>query len=501
MGAACCSDKYLLPQRYPSRKGVSEYEDSVRAEAGEDAATAHFQKYEADAYILQAWGERVTQGLVAVPLAKSELVHTRPHPSDDILQKRQATDQLIVENIDPLVVGTMALSDFRRPVQSKEQLLQLTELKQALASDSDSRTISQVLKYNSIHSWIVNVPFRVDPIMLLDVDWEEALSDDERDGLNEEEHGHRTSGSFEGPFLSAEVLEEHNTRIMKVERSKLSSLVSQSKTNLFVEKSARIATLMEAMAAAIDPSLSSLCNARRDDCIFSSILSSENQSQPGMRDSEGRRNTRRQLNSRSSSQSSKESEAKAGISRASSFTSPGKTEQQGFVKQRLRRYRTFDLEREDPDQCVFLVCDDNDVNCQIVTCLLSKLCNCKCVITHDGFQAVETFSSHPPNHFRAVFMDIHMPECDGVQATRMIRQREQEWVAASTQADGGASKGFRRTPIIGITADSDSKVQAQCLEAGTNRVLLKPTKKEDVRDALVQFGVLQRQPPQLPEGM
>lgn len=58
----------------------------------------------------------------------------------------------------------------------------------------------------------------------------------------------RGSGTFEGPYLSGEVLAEHNDRILKVERSKLSSLVSQSKANLFVEKSARIATLMEAMA-------------------------------------------------------------------------------------------------------------------------------------------------------------------------------------------------------------------------------------------------------------
>eukprot|EP00667_Euglena_gracilis_P004220 EG_transcript_4239 len=500
MGAVCCGDKYLVPQKQPTKKGVPEYPDyeSVRADAGDDVA--HFSKYQKEEafnngeFILQAWPEQLTQGLVAVPLAKAELVHTRPHPAQDDLRKRQPTDRTLVENIDPLVVGTMALTDFRRPVQSKEQLLQLNELRQALASDSDSQTISQVLRYNSIHTWIMNVPFRVDPIMTSEVDWEDAQSDEEGEYVGDSTRG---SGTFEGPYLSGEVLAEHNDRILKVERSKLSSLVSQSKANLFVEKSARIATLMEAMAAAIDPSLSSF-NTRRDDCVFSSVLSSENQSQPGAKDSE--RRNRRQLNSRSSSQSSKDSEAKAGITRASSFTSPGKSDQQGFVKQRLRRYRTFDLEREDPDQCVFLVCDDNDVNCQIVTCLLSKLCNCKCVITHDGFQAVETFSSHPANYFRAIFMDIHMPECDGVQATRMIRQREQEWVASSTQADGGASKGFHKTPIIGITADSDAKVQAQCLEAGTNRVLLKPTKKEDVQDALVQFGVLQRQPHRRPEG-
>ena len=58
--------------------------------------------------------------------------------------------------------------------------------------------------------------------------------------------------------------------------------------------------------------------------------------------------------------------------------------------------------------------------------ILSKLCTSRCVMTHDGLQAVDAVKTHPPGYFKAIFMDIHMLECDGITAMKMIRQRENE---------------------------------------------------------------------------
>ena len=58
--------------------------------------------------------------------------------------------------------------------------------------------------------------------------------------------------------------------------------------------------------------------------------------------------------------------------------------------------------------------------------ILSKLCICRCVMTHDGLQAVHTVKTHPPGYLAAIFMDIHMSECDGITAMKMIGERERE---------------------------------------------------------------------------
>ncbi len=128
MGAACCSDKYLVPQRQIRRKGDLDDHGSVMADAGDDTTDYRPEsKYQAKHYIAQAWGDEVAQGVIpitATPAAsvldKFELVHFRPHPSsqEDGLRKRPAAGTR-ADHIDPWVLGTMALTDFRRPAQNK----------------------------------------------------------------------------------------------------------------------------------------------------------------------------------------------------------------------------------------------------------------------------------------------------------------------------------------------------------------------------------------------
>ena len=71
--------------------------------------------------------------------------------------------------------------------------------------------------------------------------------------------------------------------------------------------------------------------------------------------------------------------------------------------------------------------------------------------------------------FDAVFMDVQMPEMDGLAATREIRRRE----------TGGA-----HIPIIGLTAHARAEDQVKCRDAGMDDYLTKPVRRADLMAAL-----------------
>ena len=59
-----------------------------------------------------------------------------------------------------------------------------------------------------------------------------------------------------------------------------------------------------------------------------------------------------------------------------------------------------------------------------------------------------------------IFMDIQMPEMNGLDATRHIRKLENKWAAS--------------IPIIAMTADAFSENVAECMKAGMNGHIAKP---------------------------
>ena len=62
--------------------------------------------------------------------------------------------------------------------------------------------------------------------------------------------------------------------------------------------------------------------------------------------------------------------------------------------------------------------------------------------------------------YELIFMDIQMPEMNGLDATRNIRKLENKWAAS--------------IPIIAMTADAFSENVTECLEAGMNGHIAKP---------------------------
>ena len=112
-----------------------------------------------------------------------------------------------------------------------------------------------------------------------------------------------------------------------------------------------------------------------------------------------------------------------------------------------------------------LLAEDDTVSRKLITRVLEKLGH-RVVAVGDGAAAVSAIESQS---FDLVFMDIRMPEMDGLEAARKIRQRE--------RATGG------HIPIVAVTAHVLSGYRELCLEAGMDDYLTKPLGEGDIAGA------------------
>ncbi len=118
-----------------------------------------------------------------------------------------------------------------------------------------------------------------------------------------------------------------------------------------------------------------------------------------------------------------------------------------------------------------LLVEDNLVNQKVAVSLLTKL-GCRVEIAKNGLEACTALER---NSFDLVLMDCQMPQMDGFQATRIIREKE---------------KGRRRTPIVALTAGVLKEERNQCYAAGMDDFLSKPIAKRDLQAALESWLVV-----------
>jgi signal transduction histidine kinase/CheY-like chemotaxis protein len=116
-----------------------------------------------------------------------------------------------------------------------------------------------------------------------------------------------------------------------------------------------------------------------------------------------------------------------------------------------------------------LVAEDNPVNARLVGQQLRKL-GCVADFVTTGLAAVDAVRSTPYN---VVLMDCQMPELDGYEATRRIREDE-------------ASRSAERLPIIALTANAMAGDRESCLNAGMDDYIAKPVRLESLRDCLLK---------------
>ncbi len=145
-----------------------------------------------------------------------------------------------------------------------------------------------------------------------------------------------------------------------------------------------------------------------------------------------------------------------------------------------------------------LLAEDNAVNQKVAVRMLEKL-GCRVDIAHNGKEAVAALAKQP---YDLVFMDCQMPEMDGFEATRVIREREASSVRreASESETGYASRttndaaGFRRLPIIAMTANVMQGDRERCLEAGMDDYISKPVMPDELSRVLTAWAMPQTRP-------
>ena len=115
-----------------------------------------------------------------------------------------------------------------------------------------------------------------------------------------------------------------------------------------------------------------------------------------------------------------------------------------------------------------LLAEDNVVNQKVAAGMLQRL-GFGADVAANGKEAVNRCAER---QYDVVFMDCHMPEMDGYDASAELRRRE---------------GGRRRTTIIALTADAREGTRERCLQAGMDDYIVKPVKMEDLRQALQKW--------------
>jgi two-component system, sensor histidine kinase and response regulator len=117
-----------------------------------------------------------------------------------------------------------------------------------------------------------------------------------------------------------------------------------------------------------------------------------------------------------------------------------------------------------------LLAEDNLVNQEVTRGFLESL-GCRIDIVNNGREAVEALKREL---YDVVFMDCQMPEMDGFDATRVIREQEKD-------------DNRQHVPVIALTAHAMEGDREECLAAGMDDYLSKPFTYEQLREKLERW--------------
>jgi CheY-like chemotaxis protein len=142
---------------------------------------------------------------------------------------------------------------------------------------------------------------------------------------------------------------------------------------------------------------------------------------------------------------------------------------------RMNLSRETEYLREDHHQLdpalKILYAEDNPVNQKLLTMMLKNM-GYEVDLAQNGKEAVKMAAQKT---YHIIFMDVQMPEMDGIEATRQIIKEE-----------------HHRPIIIAVTANADVADQKRCLEAGMNDFIAKPFNAKSLKEGLIKWQGLRR---------
>jgi len=122
------------------------------------------------------------------------------------------------------------------------------------------------------------------------------------------------------------------------------------------------------------------------------------------------------------------------------------------------------------EQRKILIAEDNEINANVIYSHLTDMGHYVDIAT-DGNTALYAMHKH---HYDIVFMDLHMPNMDGIEATRQWRKLENP-------------NQNKPLPVIALTAKATSEDKKQCIDAGMNAFFTKPVNTYQLTEILEKF--------------
>jgi len=117
-----------------------------------------------------------------------------------------------------------------------------------------------------------------------------------------------------------------------------------------------------------------------------------------------------------------------------------------------------------------LLVEDVKINVMVATAILTTMGH-KVHTEENGSKALEALRTRD---FDLIFMDCQMPEMDGYQCTRTLR-------------DPASGVRNSRIPVIAMTAHAMSGDREKCLDAGMDDYITKPISIETVQNAIIRW--------------
>ncbi len=115
-----------------------------------------------------------------------------------------------------------------------------------------------------------------------------------------------------------------------------------------------------------------------------------------------------------------------------------------------------------------LVAEDNSMNQRILLHLLKKL-GYRADAVNNGLEVLDYIKN---NSTDLIFMDIQMPEMDGIEATRILSEK----------------LGDKRPVIIALTANDQEEHKKRYIESGMNDYMTKPIRLDVIRSMIDKYN-------------